>query len=50
MNASWSTPGEVDENLLSSSQYLMDCARDFRLRLKSVITAQQKGKKVLAGS
>jgi len=45
MDASWPTTGDVDLNLLTCSQYLMDCAREFRLRLKSVVSAQSKGKK-----
>ena len=46
MKASWPVAGEVNEQILKSSQYLMDCAREFRLRLKNMITAQSKGKGV----
>ena len=46
MKASWPVAGEVNERILKSSQYLMDCAREFRLRLKNMITAQSKGKGV----
>lgn len=45
MLAKWPIAGDIDYNLLTSSQYLMDCARDFRLRLKNMIASQSKGKK-----
>lgn len=45
MHAKWPIAGKIEYNLLSSSQYLMDCTRDFRLRLKNLIAAQSKGKK-----
>lgn len=47
MHASWPTSGEIDYGLLTSSQYLMECAREFRLRLKNMIAAanKKKGKK-----
>eukprot|EP00795_Rhopilema_esculentum_P000827 gene827-10569_t len=44
MRASWPVAGEVNEQFLKSSQYLMDCAREFRLRLKNMLMAQNKGK------
>lgn len=46
MKASWPVAGEINEKMLKSSQYLMDCAREFRLRLKNMMTAQSKGKGV----
>ena len=42
MNASWPVSGDIDHGLLTSSQYLMECARDFRLRLKNMIAAANK--------
>ena len=42
MRASWPVSGDIDEGLLTSSQYLMECARDFRLRLKNMIAAANK--------
>jgi len=50
MRASWPVSGDIDEGLLTSSQYLMECARDFRLRLKNMIAAanKKKGKKPAA--
>lgn len=48
MRASWPVPGEVDEVLLRSSQFLMNTARDLRLRLialKEASKKPQKGKK-----
>ena len=47
MRASWPVAGEVNEQFLKSSQYLMDCAREFRLRLKNMLMAQNKGKGVI---
>eukprot|EP00794_Sanderia_malayensis_P007562 gene7562-8400_t len=45
MKACWPIAGDVNEGILKSSQYLMDCAREFRLRLKNMIAVQEKGKK-----
>jgi len=45
MKAKWPSVGEIDHKLLSSNRYLMECTRDFRLRLKNMIEAQSKGKK-----
>merc|ERR1712168_1150125 len=45
MNAKYPTVGEIDEKLLTENRYLMECTREFRLRLKNVINAQSKGKK-----
>jgi len=44
MNASWPVSGDIDHGLLTCSQYLMECARDFRLRLKNMIAAANKKK------
>jgi len=44
MKASWPVAGNINDQYLKSSQYLMDCAREFRLRLKNMLTAQSKGK------
>ncbi|XP_038055725.1 leucine--tRNA ligase, cytoplasmic-like [Patiria miniata] len=44
MKARWPVAGEVDSKLLRSSDYLMDSAHDFRLRLKNVMLPP-KGKK-----
>ena len=46
MKESWPVAGDVNEQYLKSSHYLMDCAREFRLRLKNMLTAQSKGKGV----
>ncbi|XP_047126079.1 leucine--tRNA ligase, cytoplasmic isoform X1 [Hydra vulgaris] len=43
LNATWPQSGEVDNSLLTSSQYLMDCSREFRLRLKNMLTTRKKG-------
>jgi len=45
MKARWPAVGEIDHNLMASSRYLMNCARDFRLRLKNMVDAQNKRKK-----
>ena len=37
MHASWPVAGPVDELLIRSSEYLMDAAHEFRLRLKSTL-------------
>ena len=42
MHASWPASGEIDHGLLTSSQYLMECAREFRLRLKNMVSAANK--------
>ncbi len=42
MHASWPVAGEVDELLVRSSQYFVDAAHDFRLRMKTYM--QPKGK------
>ena len=42
MHASWPVSGEINNALLVSSQYLMECAREFRLRLKNMIAAANK--------
>lgn len=44
MNESWPVTGPVDEKLIQMSQYLMDCAHDFRVRLQQ-LTTPGKGKK-----
>ncbi|CAG0916333.1 unnamed protein product [Notodromas monacha] len=38
MNAAWPKAGQVDEILVKSSQYLMNAAHEFRLRLKAYCT------------
>jgi len=45
MNARYPNVGEIDEKLLTENRYLMECTREFRLRLKNVVNAQSKGKK-----
>ncbi|XP_076359544.1 leucyl-tRNA synthetase isoform X1 [Tachypleus tridentatus] len=45
MRASWPVHGLVDEILLKSSQYLMDAAHEFRLRIKAFAQASLKAKK-----
>ncbi|CAL1544522.1 unnamed protein product [Lymnaea stagnalis] len=47
MWARWPEAGPVDELLIQSSQYLADCAHEFRLRRKALQSAG-KGKKVVA--
>ena len=42
MKASWPEAGPVNDILVRSSQYLMDAAHDFRLRLKAVLNAKPK--------
>jgi len=42
MHAAWPVSGEINQSLLISSQYLMECAREFRLRLKNMIAAANK--------
>ncbi|KAK7097865.1 leucine--tRNA ligase, cytoplasmic-like [Littorina saxatilis] len=37
MHAAWPVAGPVDELLIRSSEYLMDAAHEFRIRLKSVL-------------
>jgi leucyl-tRNA synthetase len=37
MRASWPVAGPVDEVLIRSSEYLMDAAHEFRLRLKAAL-------------
>ena len=46
MKASWPVAGPVDEKLVRSSDYLMDAAHEFRLRMKQYMTP--KGKVTLA--
>ena len=46
MKASWPVAGEVNHDLIRSSQYLMDSAHEFRIRLKNMIAVQEKSKKV----
>ena len=43
MLASWPESEKVDESYLKASAYLADSAHEFRLRIKSMMTA--KGKK-----
>lgn len=47
MNAGWPKVGKIDEILIKSSQYLMDAAHSFRVRLINHSTVktkkQQKG-------
>ena len=38
MHASWPVAGPGDELLIRSSEYLMDAAHEFRLRLKSTLS------------
>jgi len=45
LEASWPSIGPIDMNLIASSRYLMECAKDFRARLKNMLTAKAKGKK-----
>ena len=42
MKAAWPAAGPVNDILVRSSQYLMDAAHDFRLRLKAVLNAKPK--------
>ncbi|XP_071951783.1 leucine--tRNA ligase, cytoplasmic-like [Antedon mediterranea] len=44
MKASWPTVSEVDEVLIRSSEYLMDSAHDFRLRVKNIAQPQKQKK------
>ena len=37
MHAAWPTAGQIDRLLVQSSEYLMDAAHEFRLRLKAVL-------------
>lgn len=37
MHAAWPVAGPVDEVLIRSSEYLMDAAHEFRLRLKTAL-------------
>lgn len=37
MRAAWPVAGPVDEVLIRSSEYIMDAAHEFRLRLKGVL-------------
>ncbi|KAK0056665.1 leucine--tRNA ligase cytoplasmic [Biomphalaria pfeifferi] len=48
MTALWPQAGSVDELLIQSSQYLADCAHEFRLRKKTLSAG--KGKKAVAPS
>ncbi|CAG0882174.1 unnamed protein product [Darwinula stevensoni] len=45
VRASWPTAGEIDYTLLVASEYLMNMAHEFRLRLKSYLSpvAKKKG-------
>lgn len=45
LNARWPMTGIVDNMLLKSSQYLMNSAHEFRLRLKSYYQVSNKSKK-----
>ncbi|XP_048776266.2 leucine--tRNA ligase, cytoplasmic-like [Ostrea edulis] len=45
MHERWPVAGPVDEKLLQISQYVLDAAHDFRIRLKQLMTPA-KGKKV----
>ena len=40
----WPAAGEVDLTVIAQSQYLMDTARDFRLKLKNFSTVKSKGR------
>ena len=42
MNARWPMGGPVDPILVKSSQYLMDAAHEFRLRLKTYMIPKGK--------
>ena len=44
MYASWPQHEGIDESYLKASSYIADSAHEFRLRIKSMMTA--KGKKV----
>jgi len=44
----WPAAGEVDLTVIAQSQYLMDTARDFRLKLKNFSTVKSKGGKTAA--
>ena len=37
VDASWPVSGPVDEVLIRSSQYLMDAAHEFRIRLRALL-------------
>lgn len=41
----WPETGEVDAKLIESSQYLLQCAHEFRVRLKHMVEGQNKKKK-----
>lgn len=45
LRSRWPTPGPVDEVVIKSSEYLMEAAREFRLKLKNFAEAGKKGKK-----
>ena len=46
MNARWPTIGHIDKILIQSSQYLMDAAHSFRVRLINHTTVKlKKGQK-----
>lgn len=42
MSASWPSGGPVDKTLLRASEYLMNSAHDFRLRIKNQINLALK--------
>merc|ERR1719419_1147113 len=41
MTARWPDSGPVDETLVKASQYIMDAAHDFRVRLKALLTPKK---------
>lgn len=43
VNASWPEAGPVDEMLMRSSEYLMDAAHDFRIRMRAAMQTKKKG-------
>lgn len=44
----WPTAGQIDEQLLKASNYLMDTAHAFRLHLKNFLHQQRKPRKGVA--
>ena len=44
LHTSWPQAGSVDLTVIAQSQYLMETARDFRLKLKNLSNIKSKGK------
>ena len=45
LNTRWPSAGAVDTSVIAQSEYLMDTARDFRLKLKNLSVVKSKGGK-----